>query len=128
MNTDIIKQYFDLRKEVFKYFGYEQNYRNIPLDSQLGRYWMICGPEDSDSTTVAFSDKPFTEEMIELGVELYSGTIYTQRFLKKWVYRSEKYTMVAVDTQCDLNQVLMIFENQLECVDGELKSFYKICW
>lgn len=125
---DIIKQYFDLQDEVFKYFDYVQDWKVIPLDPQLGRHWMICGPEDDSGTSVAFSPKPFTKELIEAGRECYSGTIYTQRHLPKWVYRGKDYTMVAVDTHCDGNQVLMIFENALECIDEELKTLYQETW
>jgi len=128
MNTNPITAYFKLQEEVFKYFGYTQDWKVIPLDPQLGRHWMICGPEDNRNTKVAYGNKPFTEKLIEEGKELYSGTIYTQRFLPKWVYRGKDYTMVAVDTQCDDNKVLMVFENKLECTDQTLKDLYNACW
>jgi hypothetical protein len=120
---DLMEQYFNLLDDVFKYFGYQQDWKVSPLDDQRGRHWMICGPENSNSTKVVYSPKPFTKESIEKGMDLYSGTIYTQRFLPKWVYRGKEYTMVSVDTHSDGNQVLMIFENKLECKDQELKDF-----
>lgn len=128
MKSDPIAAYFKLQEEVFNYFGYVQDWKVIPLDPQLGRHWMICGPEDKGSTAVVYSDKPFTRESIEAGSDIYSGNIYTQRFLPKWVYRGKDYTMVAVDTHCDDNKVLMVFENKLECTDQALKDLHNSCW
>lgn len=69
---------------------------------------MITGPEDDNSSHVVWSKVPFTKETIRKGNEIYSGTIYTQRFLPKWVYRGPNHTMVSVDTHTDGNLVLMI--------------------
>jgi hypothetical protein len=125
---NIVDEYNRIQDALFEYFGYVQDWRVIPTDNQTGRYWMICGPEDDNSTKVAYSDKPFTKELIEKGEELYSGTIYTQRHLPKWVYRGAEHTMVAVDTHCDGNQVLMIFDNDKECTDQATKDLYNETW
>jgi hypothetical protein len=124
----LLKKYFDVQKELFDYFGYKEDWKVIPLDDQLGRYWMICGPEDENTTAVAYSDKPFTPELIKAGAELYGGNIYTQRFLPKWVYRGKEYTMVAVDTHTDGNKFLMVFENEKECKDDAMKKLYHEHW
>jgi phosphoribosyl-AMP cyclohydrolase len=126
--TNIIEQYFALQEEVFKYFGYVQDWKVIPLDPQMYRHWMICGAEDDSSTKIVYSDEPFTKESVEAGEKIYGGTIYTQRFLPKWVYRGEKYTMIAVDTHCDDNKMLMVFSNDKECHDQTLKDLYNQTW
>jgi hypothetical protein len=46
--------------------------------------------------------------------EYYSNEIYTQRFLPKWVYRTDDYTMICVDTHVDGNKFLQIFDNAKE--------------
>ena len=125
---NIIEEYFKLQEEIYKHFGYAESWKVIPLDDQLNRHWMICGPEDENNTKIAYSDKPFTPEVIAEGKECYSGVIYTQRFLEKWVYRSSNYTMISVDTRCDGNKLLMIFDNNLECKDEELKKQYMEYW
>jgi len=129
-NESLIKNFFAMQDEVFKYFGYVEDWKVIPLDQQFGRQWMICGPEDSSSTTIAWTKAGavFTEPLIEKGELLYTGTIYTQRFLPKWVYRGKDYTMIDVDNHCDVNQQYMIFENALECTDEKLKTLLKECW
>jgi len=124
----LIENYFNLQDEVFKYFGYVEDWKIIPMCSQLNHHWMICGPEDNSNTKIVYSPSPFTKEMIERGSDLYSGTIYTQRFLPKWVYRGADLTMIAVDMHSDGNQVLMIFENSMECTDQAMKDIYGKCW
>lgn len=128
MRKDIIGRCFHAENELHKYFGYVQDWKVIPLDDQRGRHWMICGPEDDNSTKIAWSPKEFTKASIEKGDKLYSGTIYTQRFLPKWVYHGKDYTMISVDTHSDGNQLLMIFENRLQCKDQSLIDWCSECW
>ena len=118
----ILDDYLKLEKEIFNYFGYKEDWKVIPLDDKRGMNWMICGPENKNSTSVLWSPKPFTKKSIEDGKVIYSGTIYTQCFLSKWVYRGKDYTMISVDTHSDGNQFLMIFDNKLECTDQALKD------
>jgi hypothetical protein len=125
---NILNTYFDAQKELFDYFGYVEDWKVIPLDNQTGNYWMICGPENLNSTRVVWSQKSFTKELLEAGTEIYSGVIYTQRFLPKWVYRGKDYTMIAIDTQCDDNKMLMIFENEKECKDLTMTETYNENW
>lgn len=129
-SKSLIEKFFEMQSKVHKYFGYVEDWKVIPMDPQMGRSWIICGPEDSSSTKVAWTKQgsEFSKCLIEKGEELYTGTIYTQRFLPKWVYRGDDYTMVAVDTHSDGNQMLMIFENVLECKNEALKSFLNECW
>jgi hypothetical protein len=126
--SNLVDNYFKLQKELFKYFGYTQNWCIIPTDPCMGKYWMITGPKDQSSTSVVWSPVQFTKQTIEDGDSIYSGTIYTQRFLSKWVYRGKNHTMVSVDTHTDGNKALMIFDNDKECTDPELIALYKATW
>ena len=76
---------------------------------------------DEDSGYVLYSENPLTEEIIDAGKH-YEAEIYTQRFLPKWVYRGEKYTMVCMDTHTDGNKFLGIFENDKEIKDENLSD------
>lgn len=124
---DIVKEYFRYQEQLFKYFGYKQDWKVIPPEDQSGRYWMICGPENENTTSVVYSDEPFTETSIIEG-KICSSTIYTQHHLPKWIYRGSEHTMVSVDTHCDGNQLLMIFDNDKECKDQKLMDLYKTLW
>jgi hypothetical protein len=120
-----IKNYFELAEEIHEYFGYREDWVCIPMNNRMGDYWMIIG-EGVDGRYV-YSDEPFTKESVEAG-KVYSGLIYTQRFLKKWVYRGKDMTLLCANTQTDGNKFLMIFENDKECKDEYLKKLYMDKW
>ena len=120
-----IKDYFALADEIHKYFGYKEDWVCIPMDNHLEDHWMVIG-EGVDGRYV-YSPEPFTKESVEAG-SIYSGLIYTQRFLKKWVYRGKEMTMVSANTQTDGNKFLMIFDNDKECKDEYLKKLYMEKW
>lgn len=110
---ELLKNYFKLQKEIYDYFGYEEDWVVIPLDDATTYHWIL--QEDSmGGGKVWFSDDTLTPELIRKGEQLYSNTIYTQRFLPRWIYRTEDYTMICVDTNTDGNKFLQIFDNSKE--------------
>jgi len=124
---ELLKRYFELEKEIHAYFGYQEDWRVIPLADKTDHYWFVN--QDSDgSGVVVHSPGPLTPESIEAGDKIYSGDIYTQRHLPKWVYRAADYTMVVVDTRTDGNKFLTVFDNKKECRDPELVALYHECW
>jgi len=121
-----LKKYFELQKEIYDYFGYVEDWVVIPLEDHTDCHWMIVG--DERTGTCVFSHKQFDEDLISAGKEIYSGPIYTQRFLPTWVYRADDYTMVSVDTMTDGNKFLMVFDNSKECIDEDMKELYLQYW
>lgn len=125
----LLKQYFDLQKKIYDYFGYEEDWVVIPLDDCTNRYWsLIQNQYGGGHVFWGDAGKCLTLEDITKGESIYSGVIYTQRFLPKWVFRGAEYTMVSVDTQCDGNKLLMVFDNNLEIVDEKMKQEYTNRW
>jgi len=111
----LLDSFFKLRKEIHDYFGYTEDWVTIPLMDGTGYYWNLRKRPDSDLyKDVRYHEEPLTKETLEGGAT-YSAVIYTQRFLSKWVYRTEDYTMICVDTQTDGNKYLMVFDNSKEC-------------
>lgn len=106
----LFDEYFKLQKEIFDHFGYVEDWVVIPLDDAREYYWTI---EDGDTGSVRFAESKELLEDEEAG-EYYSNEIYTQRFLPKWVYRTDDYTMICVDTHTDGNKFLQIFDNAKE--------------
>ncbi len=123
----LLEEYFALQEKIHSHFGYKEDWVAIPLDDQTSRYWMLMQRPDGGGKVV-YSDVPITEAVMLAGDEIYSAQIYTQRFLPKWVYRAEDYTMVCADTRCDGNKFLMIFDNQKEYSGCDLTEIYNRRW
>lgn len=101
----MLKEYFELQKQIHDYFGYVEDWVTIPLEDCTDDLWCLSGEGSGDSVYHAA-----TMEDFQTG-SFYGGPIYTQRFLPKYVYRGDAFTMVSVDTQCDGNKYLMVFDN-----------------
>lgn len=104
----LLDDYFELQAKIFEHFGYQENWRVLPLDDARIYYWRLDGEGPG---TVKFSE---TEEELGSDGDYYENEIYTQRHLPKWVYRADGYTLVVVDTHTDGNQLLQVFDNALE--------------
>ena len=112
-----IEQYFELKQEIHDYFGYEEDWVTIPLDSCVDMWWSLSGEGRGDY--IDFSvDKPVwneEEDAFDWNVDThYQNSIYTQRFLPKYVYRGKDYTMISCDPHSDSNKYLSIFKNDME--------------
>lgn len=106
----LLNDYFKLEKQIHEYFGYQENWRVIPLKNSTSYVWSY---KEGDSQ-VHFADS--IEELETEEGNCYSNEIYTQRHLSKWVYRGADYTMFCVDTHTDGNvkKFLQIFDNKKE--------------
>ena len=100
----MLDDYSKLQAEIYEYFGYEEDWRVLPIDDARGHFWEL------DEDQVRFSETTEALEDEEAG-QHYSNEIYKQRHLPKWVYEGKEYTMIVVDTHTDGNQFLQIFEN-----------------
>ncbi len=105
---ELLNEYSAKRQELFEYFGYVEDWRVIPVDDATQFHWQLTGESYGDEVQFALTP----EELGDGGA--YSNEIYTQRFLKKWVYRGADYTMIVVDTHTDGNKFLQIFDNEKE--------------
>jgi hypothetical protein len=118
----LLTDYFELQEKIYKYFGYVEDWRVIPIDDRREMYWSLTGEGGGDEvhysptkeTMEAWKKADWDFEAPGVGDDCYSNVIYTQRFLPKWVYRGEDYTMVCVDTRTDGNVFLAIYDNKKE--------------
>lgn len=123
-----VNLYFKLAKAIHEYFGYKEDWVTIPMESLLGYHWMLTGGDETGAgATFVYADKPFTKSLVKSG-NIYGAPVYTQRFLPKWVYRTETHTLISVDTRTDGNKFLYIVDNALECKDQTLKDLYTEKW
>ena len=115
---EMLKAYFELQEKIHDFFGYKEDWKVIPLEDRTEMYWHCISKDEKSRGRVLYSNEPLTPEIIENGNH-YEDIIYTQRFLPRFVYRTEKYTMISVDTQTDGNCFLAIFDNSKEIKDVE---------
>lgn len=101
---ELLDKYFEIQKKVYEHFGYKEGWVVIPLDDGREYFWIL------DSNAVRFAKTVEDLENEEAG-KYYENEIYTQRFLPKWVYEAEDYTMICVDTRTDGNKFLQVFDN-----------------
>ncbi len=109
MSKIIIDSFFQKEQEIFKYFGYKEDWVKIPLEDSTMYLWHLDEDKNgSGSVTFWLNQKELDENTF------YSYDIYTQRFLSKWVYRKDDYTMISVATGVDGNKYLSLFDNAKE--------------
>lgn len=107
-----IDNYFTVLEELHSYFGYVENWRIFPTVDERRSYWYI-NESANGGGDVNYGDSK--EQVLDDNAgDFYSGEIYTQRHLSKWVYESEdgKYTMALVATGCDNNIFFMVLDNE----------------
>lgn len=121
-----VDYYFAMKKAIHDHFMYNEDWKAIPLEDYREYYWCLTGEDRGGH--VVYSEKPLTLESIEEGSEIYGALIYTQRFLPRWVYKTETHTLVSMDTQVDGNKFLGIFDNAKRQDDEGLKKAYIDSW
>lgn len=109
----LLDTYNETKQKLFDYFGYVEDWVSIPIEDSREFYWTLYGegPGHVD----------FAETLADLVNKdegnYYQEEIYTQRFLPKWVYRGEEYTMISVYGSSDGNKFLRIFSNSKEMLE-----------
>ncbi|GAF67860.1 unnamed protein product [marine sediment metagenome] len=102
----ILDDYFKLQKQIYFYFGYVEDWAVIPIDDSREYFWW------SNEAEVHFAKTE--KELKDQDGEYYLNQLYYQRFLPRWTYRGKDFTMICVDTRCDGNKFLQIFDNAKE--------------
>jgi len=107
--VELLDDYFALQQQIYDHFGYREDWRVIPLYDSREYFWRVQGDGPGE---VHYAKTE--QELANATGDYYVNEIYTQRFLRKWVYRASDYTMVCVDTHTDGNQFLQVFDNEKE--------------
>jgi hypothetical protein len=108
----LLDEYLLAKDELFKYFGYVEDWASIPFDDCRTYFWSLREHEDG-SGDVYYADTIHKLANVDAG-EYYHHEIYTQRHLPKWVYRGKDHTMISCNTHVDGNKFLCIFSNHKE--------------
>lgn len=99
---ELLDNYFDLQRQIYEAFGYQEQWRVFPLDDSRHFFWRL------DDVWVVFAD---TEEQLRSVADYYTNYIYTYRHLDQYVFTTEDLTMILVDTNTDGNKFLQVFDN-----------------
>lgn len=122
---EMLKQYFNLQERIFAHFGYKEDWVTIPLLDLTEQYWFLTG--EVHGGQLVHYNSMITPEVVEKGA-FFSGPVYTQRFLPRWVYRADDCTMVCFDTQTDGNRYLAVMSNDREQKDPALLEAFRELW
>lgn len=102
----MIKQALDqiqtISQQIYAYFGYVEDWTVLPFDDCTDHVWKLT----NDGVDYADVVDNFDDG------EYYSNEFY--RSARSSVYRGAEFTAVAVDTFCDGNKFLQIFDNTKE--------------
>jgi hypothetical protein len=99
-------------QSIHKYFGYEMNWCEYPIMDHTEYYWTVEG-----DYTVHFSEtklEKVEDGFDDVGAEYSCDIIHDVRLEK------DKYTMINIDTRCDGNKYLAIFDNSKKHNHAEL--------
>jgi len=108
---ELIDTYFASKEAVHRNFGYVGEWTEIPLEDYRHYYWYIH--ESGDRVCYAVT----VDELIN--GDHYSRYVYTPPFLPKYIYRTDKHTMISVEfhnigSYTDGDKYLNIFDNSKE--------------
>ena len=111
----LLNSFFGVQQRLFDYFGYVEDYVKIPLRDDTDAHWLLQQNENGRGK-VTYASEELTLELLDRKNPgtFYGDSIYTQRFLPRWVYRGKDFTMICVDTHTDGNKFLAIFANAKE--------------
>lgn len=97
----LLEDYNATVRAIYEYFGYQESWHVYPIDDNTNQFWQI------DGSIVRSAD--YKEQLNDED----SGDYYEAE-IRGDVYRKDDYTMICIDTHCDGNQFLAIFDNKLE--------------
>ena len=127
MTLPILQEYCRLKEEIYRHFGFQEQWHDFPLRDETKAYWLLIQASNGHGN-VAWAYEPLTHEVIEKGEEFYDASIYTYRHFQKWVYEAAEHTMVVIDTNTDDNRLLAVFTNSKRCWDAKLIQLYAESW
>ena len=105
---ELLTKHEQIYDEVFTYFGYKGNWRELLIADKTDVFWYIS----ENAEEVRYSYQPLIPEDRH-------NTDYSAYIMQNLCYnicRGNDYTMIAIDTECDGNCFLAIFDNTKELV------------
>lgn len=116
---DLLSHLFDESpiRQIYERFGYRESWKVYPIDDGRDYHWLRT------DNKFAFDRAPFTPESTVAG-KFMGGVIYNA----DCVFEAEGYVMALLDTQCDGNVFLTVFDASKECKDPEILRLHEEYW
>lgn len=111
---EILDKYFTLQKEIYEYFGYEEEWKVFPVDDCREEFWRM---EDGNNIRFCESENAIEAKKIlddEENGNYCEEEIFTYCHLDKHIFIGKDFTMCLVNTHVDGNIFLRIFSNDRE--------------
>lgn len=102
----LLDDYFALQAQIYEYFGFTEVWRVIPLADSTDYFWRI------DDHHVQYADTEL--ELSEQRDNYYESEVYRHRHMTTYIFRAQEFTLIAVDTNTDMNVFLQVFDNAKE--------------
>lgn len=128
MITKLLKKYTDSIKGIYEYFGYTEEWHVYPLEDLTECYWTIhenavwFGYENNHPSLESIENEYMDSYKNSKNDEEFSLEEFNRNFIEnEFGYKSiilkepsikETHSMICVDTQCDGNKFLTIFDNK----------------
>jgi hypothetical protein len=105
----LLTDYFDLQEQIYQYFGYREDWLVIPLQDCCQYWWRVVGSPVNE-LQIAKTE----QDLVSQTGSFRTAEIFRHRHISKSLYRTNRYTMVVVDTHQDGNKFLRILDNTKE--------------
>lgn len=101
----LLDNYLALQKEIYEYFGFVEAWQTFPIEDSRDEYWYL------DERIGCVHSANTEEELINEVGNYYVSEFYRVSDECKAVYTTDEYSMILVDTLCDGNRSMCIFDN-----------------
>lgn len=115
----LLQQYFQIKKDIFKYFGYDSGFFPKEYDSiqdNTSYYWIKVNRNSYSPKSIIWSEKEFTEELVNAG-SFYQDYIDEEKI-------GENYTLFYSNNE----KYIYIFSNNLEIINPYFEKIYLEYW
>ncbi len=99
-------------KKIHEYFGLEEGWQVFPLDDNREFFWSLG--ECQRKIMYSLSEPVLKARQSKDTLYFYEDYVADNVHYPKTVFRAKDFTMILLDTQCDDNVFLSIFDNKKE--------------
>lgn len=104
---NLLNRYQEIEQQIYNYFGYKEDWSKFCIDDCTEYFWYFGKCEDVFYCNAR--NKEEAKKIILIGIESYSC-----RIINNHIYKKNDLTLMLLNTECDGNIFLSIFDNSKE--------------